>query len=670
MSSAASKSAVLTPIPRFWVSFALLAWGGFTNNLAGAFVMALMIEAIGFISIKWAMADREFHRAADLTSVIFALVTVIQFSRYSVHGIYAILTVAPYCLFPLILAQRASTRQTIPMSALFYSLRKHQAQDRRLDITPHFIAVCILAASTSSRGGSYFVAVIAIIVVGMLLVARPRRYRAWHWATVMLLALSLAVATQMGMLSAHRSLESSVMYWIDQLPWSPDPNRAVTAIGAIGRLKLSDRIRVRVTPSARLKLPLMLQEGTYDSFRFGTWSALDADFEAVDKVYGRNEWLVAPGGGDDPATIEITVQHRRALVLLPTPRGSRRIASDEIAELQNNPFGSLMAESPPGALRFRATIDGAEGVEPPPRPRDLIVPEGYQEVVSRTVAEIGITGLDQRDAAARIRQFFLDNFTYSLIQKGRYAWRTPLAHFLTETRRGHCEYFATATVLLLREAGIPARYAVGYVVENYSALERMYIARARHAHSWALAFIDGRWVTVDSTPSVWYELEDQHASHWQGIQDFLSWAWFRYQRLSQADMSDIGDVVIWLVPPLAVVLYFRLRRSPTAVRVARRKKPRGDSTGGVDSPLVALLGKLKARGLTPASGETLGGFLRRTVPISSAGIRRSEIISIYYRWRFSPNTNADDDEALLRQKAEIFSAAQDRDSHSAPPRSP
>ena len=608
MSTAASKPAVLTPIPRFWISFSLLAWGGFTNNLAGAFVMALMIEAIGFISIKWAMADREFHRAADLTTVIFALVTVIQFSRYSVHGIYAILTVAPYCLFPLILAQRASTRQTIPMSALFYSLRKSESGDQRLDITPHFIAVCIVAASTSSRGGGYFVAVIAIIVIGMLLVARPRRYRGWHWATVMLLALGLAVATQMGMLYMHRSLESSVMYWVDQFPWSPDPNRAVTAIGAIGRLKLSDRIRVRVTPSAQLKLPLMLQEATYDSFRFGTWSALDAEFEAVDKVVGRNEWLVAAGGGDDPTTIEITVQHRRELVLLPTPRGSRRIASDEIAELQDNPFGSLMAESPPGALRFRATIDGTEGVEPPPRPRDLVVPDGYQSVVSRTVAEIGITGLDQPDAVARIRQFFLDNFTYSLIQKGWYAWRTPLAYFLTETRRGHCEYFATATVLLLREAGIPARYAVGYVVENYSALERMYIARARHAHSWALAYIDGRWVTVDSTPSVWYELEDQQTSHWQGIQDFLSWAWFRYQRLSQEDMSDIGEVMIWLVPPLAVVLYFRLRRSPTAVRVARRKKTRGDGDGGRRFSLGGAAGQASGARPDPDERRNAGGL--------------------------------------------------------------
>lgn len=139
-----------------------------------------MLEAVGFTSIKWAMANREFHRAADLTSVVFALVTAIQFSRYSVHGIYEILRVTPYCMFPLIIAQHASTRQTIPMSTLFYSLRRQGTVDRRLDIAPHYIALCIVAASTSTHRGLDFTFVMVLIVVGLLAMARPRRYRWWY----------------------------------------------------------------------------------------------------------------------------------------------------------------------------------------------------------------------------------------------------------------------------------------------------------------------------------------------------------------------------------------------------------------------------------------------------------------------------------------------------------
>ena len=46
---------------------------------------------------------------------------------------------------------------------------------------------------------------------------------------------------------------------------------------------------------------------------------------------------------------------------------------------------------------------------------------------------------------------------------------TPLADFLLRTRSGHCEYYATATVLLLRAAGIPARYAHANAVHNPNA---------------------------------------------------------------------------------------------------------------------------------------------------------------------------------------------------------
>src|SRR5262249_14522877 len=39
----------------------------------------------------------------------------------------------------------------------------------------------------------------------------------------------------------------------------------------------------------------------------------------------------------------------------------------------------------------------------------------------------------------------------------------PVEDFLFERRAGHCEYFATAMVILLRASGIPARYVNGYL---------------------------------------------------------------------------------------------------------------------------------------------------------------------------------------------------------------
>ncbi len=626
----------VTPMPRGWISLALLLWGGFTEAWASAIVMALLIEAIAFSPVKWAMQRREFHRAADLTTVLFALVTALQFSRYGVRGIYEILSVTPYCFFPLLLAQRASTRQTIPMSALFYSLRRDPEQDSRLDIAPHYIVVCILAASTNAPRGTMFIVLTALIVCGLLAAARPRRYPLWQWCGALLAALALAAATGYGVIRAQHALEASFMYWLDQFPWaSGDPNRAYTAIGTIGRLKLSDQIRVRVTPGPQVSLPLLLQEATYDEFRFGTWAAREADFAALDKLAGRQSWALAgaAAGSTTGKPLEITFQHRRELALLPLPRGTHTVTSDEISELQRNRFGTVMSESPPGALRYLAASGATASLEPPPNERDARIPESYQDVISRTAQEIGIVAGDDAGNAQRIRDFFHDNFRYSLVQRGGFGWRTPLAHFLEKTRRGHCEYFATAAVMLLREAGIPARYAVGYVVENYSELENAYIARARHAHAWALAWVDGTWITVDATPAVWYGLENARASAWQSVQDVGAWLWYRFQRLSQADLSEFSDWLVWLVPPLAVVLYLRLRKSPLAVR---KEEPVDAVDDDVSGPLDEVLARLEARGLSLQPGETMAHFLRRARPLLGGPAPVAEVIEHYYRLRFAP----------------------------------
>ncbi|MCC6709947.1 MAG: hypothetical protein IT492_20515 [Gammaproteobacteria bacterium] len=628
-----------TPLPPLWLAFALLGWGLLTDNLAGALVMALLVEGIRYAPLKWALAEREFHRAADLTSVVFALITAVQFSRYSVHGIYQILKVAPYCFFPLVLVQRASTAQTIPMSALFYSLRRQRDYAARLDVAPYYLAMCLLAASTGAVHDARYGAFCVAIVLGLLSAARPRRYAWTTWMLCLALSAGLALLTQMGVLRAQRWVEDSVMYWVNQFPWAVnDANREVTAIGAIGRLKLSDQIRLRVSPGPEVKLPLLLQEASYDVFHFGTWSAQQAPFAALDKRAGAAVWDLDKVARAPGTRLQLSLQHRRELSLLPAPRGTRVVASNEIAELQRNRFGALMAESPPGALSYTVEQGPTAGQQTPPTTDDSAVPPQYRALLDETLAEVGIDGLDAAQRTARIRAFFLDHFKYSLIQPDTFAWRTPLADFLRNTRRGHCEYFATASVLLLRAAGIPARYAVGYMVDEYSPLERAYIARARHAHAWALAFVDGQWQVIDSTPATWYELEDARATDWQTVQDLAAWVVYRYQRLAQANLSDFTDQLLWLVPPLAALLYWRLRRSPLAVRNAARSA--GAAADAAPSLLAPLLEALAAAGQHPAQGETVAHFLRRAAPATRGGVSSDELVRLYYQLRYGPAPDA------------------------------
>jgi transglutaminase-like putative cysteine protease len=73
-----------------------------------------------------------------------------------------------------------------------------------------------------------------------------------------------------------------------------------------------------------------------------------------------------------------------------------------------------------------------------------------------------------------------------------------LDKFLFETRRGHCEFFASSFALLLRLSGIPSRVVGGYLGGEYNELGGYYLVSEDMAHVWVEAFIERQgWVRVD-----------------------------------------------------------------------------------------------------------------------------------------------------------------------------
>jgi hypothetical protein len=79
----------------------------------------------------------------------------------------------------------------------------------------------------------------------------------------------------------------------------------------------------------------------------------------------------------------------------------------------------------------------------------------------------------------------------------------PMDEFLFSTRRGFCEHFASAFVVLMRAAGVPARVVTGYMGGEMNALGSYLLVRQSDAHAWAEVWLSGRgWVRVDPTAAV------------------------------------------------------------------------------------------------------------------------------------------------------------------------
>jgi transglutaminase-like putative cysteine protease len=106
------------------------------------------------------------------------------------------------------------------------------------------------------------------------------------------------------------------------------------------------------------------------------------------------------------------------------------------------------------------------------------------------------------DKARAIEAYLKTQFRYTLDLKP-VANKDPLAEFLFDLKEGHCEYFASAMVIMLRTLGIPARIVNGFQMGELNELNNFYTVRESDAHSWVEVYFprSEAWIEFDPTPS-------------------------------------------------------------------------------------------------------------------------------------------------------------------------
>jgi protein-glutamine gamma-glutamyltransferase len=105
------------------------------------------------------------------------------------------------------------------------------------------------------------------------------------------------------------------------------------------------------------------------------------------------------------------------------------------------------------------------------------------------------------DAALSVERWLRQEFGYTL-DLPRTAREATLEHFLFGRREGHCEYFSTAMVMLLRARGIPARNVTGFLGGEWHSSAHYLAVTQNDAHSWVEVWFPGfGWVPFDPTPA-------------------------------------------------------------------------------------------------------------------------------------------------------------------------
>ncbi|MBT8485146.1 MAG: DUF3488 domain-containing protein [Phycisphaerales bacterium] len=308
----------------------------------------------------------------------------------------------------------------------------------------------------------------------------------------------------------------------------------VTAAGFADRIDLD--VGTRITDSRRVAFemivgdgwrggPLYLRGAVLDDYRDGRWRATVTPAEPLGTDGRSIRWL-ARGILDPPETVRIELRFRTPTSTLFSPYVPVGVFTSQPRSFRFDPARQTLAtdrDDPP--VWTYAVIAQPEPPAPlvtalsggrrrPARPfHTFDRPDEAARVVE--LAETLLTEVGHPRPvgqppspewgmrAAEIFAAYLQTggFTYTLDVSGvvRTA-QDPVTEFLFNSRRGHCEYFASAHALLCRAVGVDARVVTGYIVPDATPGASSLVLESA-AHAWVEVPIDDvRVATFDPTP--------------------------------------------------------------------------------------------------------------------------------------------------------------------------
>lgn len=121
--------------------------------------------------------------------------------------------------------------------------------------------------------------------------------------------------------------------------------------------------------------------------------------------------------------------------------------------------------------------------------------------ISKLAEDITAAHNSNYDKAVALERYLSTRYGYTL-ELPRSLPEDPLANFLFERKKGHCEYFASSMAVMLRSLRIPSRIVTGFRGGEFNDLTGQYLVRASDAHSWVEVYFPGSgWISFDPTPA-------------------------------------------------------------------------------------------------------------------------------------------------------------------------
>lgn len=620
----------------------LLIWGWQHEILWLAIPMALVSEVSPLIKTRFDISRNELNLVFDMCAVFFAGLLVYGLvSASGSRAIFLLIFWLPIVLFPMLLVQRYSSQwQKIPFTAISLKARKAKQEDKSIDISFLYIGAILLSASSSQITPIFFYLCLCCVFFVAIWKLRGRYFPKWAFIACFPLAAGGGYIIDTGIIQTQLYLEEHLgRLFLDWFTKDNDPFSRDTRLGSIGSLKGSGRIIYRLETIGNYPPPKLIRDGSFDLLIGNDWSASEIVFSRA-KTNNMLDWRLTTKNAQNPASALVKISgYFDDNAILVAPIGTQSMSNIPAEKLEHTRLGTIKASEIPEMLVYIAEYSVNGEYSYPPKSHDLQIPDHYTNYLEDITSTLKLEQHSPESKLIELQRFFLHNFSYTLDLDTTDTRLPPIIDFLTNTKSGHCEYFASATVLMLRKLGIPARYATGFSIQEYDDFEQAWIARKYHAHAWALAYIDGRWVNVDNTPPNWV-VEDKEEGVLLGIYNALSWARYAYNKWRMGNQEIVPDSYIYTIAAiLAVFIGYRIRKR----RLQKTAPPTTAVNKSADfsNPWIQFFKTVEMHTVERREHETLFDWYNQcsTTLDEKSAVQLREIIRAYYRWRFDPGVD-------------------------------
>ncbi len=676
--------------PRLLIGVALLFWGFMTDRPVLGLSLALVLEAAHWTKLRWDFEEQAFLRAWQLSALLIAATMVlilVDGGRFV--AVPRLLGWLPLLLAPVQFTQSYGLKDRMPLTTFSFFARRRMLRNIELGLPVQpievnfggiYVATAIVGSALGDQSDTWWFLAGLVGLTGWGALGLGRRL----WFSILFplaLAGGCAIAGQMGLRALTTYLTKGSLGDGEENSMS----HYRTAIGSRGEIKLSTEILWRMK-TLQGNTPLLLHTAIFNQYDKASWSyRIPSEQLGTRTDFNSLKPFDAPGSqtyflSDPKSGIEATAESLPRISLrgaaklnsaIPVPGGITALTGFELDAVERNAIGTVrvfptssiiegvMAWSPDTSPDNPPWTDTWAGKAP--YMPDLRVPADELEAVRAVVRELDLKSLPLEQKLAVLKRWFATHFRYTRYlnqdanKRGGNAVASPLSYFLSDQRAGHCEYFATATTLILREAGVPARYAIGFAALEYDRGRQETVIRGIHGHAWCRLWDEERrvWVDFDTTPGSW-ELEEMQRTPW--YQGFLDWV----QRQREdfflwRNRPGNGLVIGAIMSGIGLIGAFIIGRN-----LWRSRRRIGDPRAVYhwDGPVIRTplhaLEPVAAKLLGPRpTGEPLGNWLGRLPPVEGL----EEAIDLHQRLRFDPETTRTPVEPRLMELVNQLRAA-------------